>query len=115
MQTAGNLIGVFIEFTSGMQNRHHNFKSALVLFRHNVNRDSASIILNCTGSVLVQCDRDVFTESGKSFINGVVHNLIDKMVQTTGIGTADIHGRALTHRSKTLENGDVRRIVIVGH
>jgi hypothetical protein len=57
----------------------------------------------------------VFAKSGKSLIDGVVYNLIDEMVQTTDIGTADIHGRALTHRGESLENGDVRRIVIVGH
>jgi hypothetical protein len=57
----------------------------------------------------------VFAKSGKSLIDGVVYNLIDEMVQTTDIGTADIHGRALAHRGEPLENDNVRRIVIVGH
>ena len=51
---------------------------------------------------------------GKGFINGVVHDFIDKVVQSPGVGAPDIHGRTLANRCKSLKNGDMRCIVGLG-
>jgi hypothetical protein len=44
---------------------------------------------------------------GKSFIDGIVDNLIDKMVKSTAVGRADIHCRALPDRRQSPQYLDI--------
>ena len=43
---------------------------------------------------------------GQGLVDGVVHNLVDEVVETTLSGRADVHTRALANRLKPFENGD---------
>ncbi len=47
---------------------------------------------------------DFVAVTGQSFIDGIVHHLIDQMVQTIDPGGADIHGRSFSHRRQALKN-----------
>ena len=64
MQTARDLIGVFIELSAGVKHGHNDFKGALVLFRHDIDRNTPAVILYTYRSVRVDDDDDMFTESG---------------------------------------------------
>ena len=44
------------------------------------------------------------TEAGQRFINGVVHDLIDKMVQSPYICGTDIHAGAFANRLKPFQH-----------
>jgi hypothetical protein len=44
--------------------------------------------------------------SGERLVHGVVHDLVDQVVEATLSGRADVHTRALTNRLKSFENGD---------
>jgi hypothetical protein len=52
--------------------------------------------------------------AGESFIDGIVDDFVDKMVQTTLSGRPDIHPRTLADGFETLENLDVLSPVIFG-
>ena len=49
---------------------------------------------------------DSDTGDGLRFVDGVVDHLVDEVVQTSGPGGADVHGRALAHRFQALEDLD---------
>ncbi len=77
MQTAGNLICAFVEFTAGVEYGQHNFKRALVLFLVHVDRNTAAIVHNRDRIVLVDGHVDMGGISSKGFVNGVVNNFIN--------------------------------------
>ena len=49
----------------------------------------------------------------EGFVNGVIDDLIDEVVQTARGGRADVHARALAHRFQSLEDLNFRGVVIV--
>ena len=53
MQAAGDLVGVIVKLTTGVEHRHHHFSGALVLFRVHVDRDASTIINHGDGAVFV--------------------------------------------------------------
>jgi len=59
----------------------------------------------------VKGDGDPGSVAGDRLVHGVVHNLVDEMVESAGTGGADVHAGALANRLETLENGDVLRTV----
>ena len=54
--------------------------------------------------------------TGQRLVDGVVHDLIDQMVQAAGAGGADIHARALAHRFQAFQDLDLGTgaVLVVG-
>ena len=48
------------------------------------NRDTTAIICNGNGIIRIDIYMNLRTKSGQMFINCIVYNLIDQMVQTFG-------------------------------
>ncbi len=111
METSRDLIGLLIEFSAGMEDREHDFKSTLAVLLHPVDRYPPAIVLNHKRTIAVDDDCDPAAVSGKGFINRVVYDLIDQMVQPAGIGAANIHCRALADRGESFEHGYMGCIV----
>ena len=86
MQAAGNLIATAAKFAARMQHRERDLKGALVQFGMLIHRDAAAIVRNGQGIVLVDVDLNVVAESAHGFIDGVVHQLLDQVVQPAHIG-----------------------------
>ena len=112
MQTAGNLVGTFVELTTGVQYGHYNLQSALSLFLVHVHGDTATIVLHGYAIVFVNRYLDVCTISGQCLVDGVVHSLVNEVVQTLLADVADVHGGALAYSFQTLKNLDVGGAVI---
>ena len=74
--------------------------------------DSTSVILNGARAVLIDVDVDLIRKSCHGLIDTVVHDLVHKVVETSGIGTADIHTGSLPYGLKTFQNDDAVRTVI---
>ena len=51
--------------------------------------------------------RDLLGVAGDRLVHGVVHDLVDEVVQAAGAGGADVHAGALADRLEPLEDGDV--------
>ena len=77
------------------------------LFRMFVDRNSAAVVDNRDGIVFVNRDIDFGAIAGKGLVDGVVHNLIHKVVQTTRTRRTDIHAGAHTHSFEALEDLNV--------
>ena len=80
MQSSRNLIRSIVELPAGMKFGEHDFRSRLSLLRHHFSRNTAAIVDNGNGVVDVNNDVDFCTKAGKSFIDGVINYLVDKMV-----------------------------------
>ena len=51
--------------------------------------------------------------TGQRLVDGVVHDLIDQMVQAALAGRADIHARALAHRFQAFQDLDLTGVILV--
>jgi hypothetical protein len=56
-------------------------------------------------------DGDVRSEAGKCFVDGVVYDLIDEVMEATHTGRADVHAGAAADGLETFEDGDVLRVI----
>ncbi len=71
------------------------------------NGDAAAIIGDFSRAVGEEGDRDAVCMAGKRFIDGVVHDLVDHVVQArTVIGVTDIHAGAFADRFEALQDLD---------
>ena len=107
VQAAGNLIALAAEFTASMKDGENDLDRRNFLFRMFVDRNSAAVVDDRDGIVLMNRDIDFGAIAGKGLVDGVVHNLIHKVVQTTRTRRTDIHAGAHTHGFKALEDLNV--------
>ena len=114
VQTAGNLIGSFVELSARVEHCHDYFERRTVLLWMHVDRYSTAVILYDNGVVLTDGHVDMGTVTGQRFVDGVVHCLVNKVVQTLFADVADIHGRTLAYSFQAFENLDVARRIRSG-
>ena len=69
-----------------MQFGHHYFSGRAFLFLYLVNWNSATVVDNRYRTFNVNNDMDLGALSGKRFVNGIVNDLIDKMMQPVYAG-----------------------------
>ena len=62
-----------------------------------VYRNTTSVILYCDGVVLVDGNLDVVAITGERFVDGVVYNFVNQVMESLDTNVADIHGRTLTY------------------
>src|SRR5690606_33063901 len=55
--------------------------------------------------------RDLIAAPGERFVDGVVHDLVDQVVQRPQVGAADVHAGPQAHRLQALER--VNRTLVV--
>ena len=111
MQTTGDLVPAAAELSTGVQNGVHHLECILPR-RVLADRDTATVVDNLDGVVLVDAHEDARGVSGHRFVDGVVDDLVDEMVKAALIGRADVHSRALAHRLEALKDLDARGAVV---
>ena len=113
MEAAGDLVAAAAEFSAGVEHGVHHFQSGPSGLGLDVHRDTTAIIGDGDGISGIDGHGDVPAVACQRFINGVVHDLIDQVVQTADGGRADIHTRALAHRFQTFQNLDLLRTIFL--
>ena len=83
VQTAGNLVSSAAEFTARMQNGKYHFHRRNTGFVVDTDGNTAAVIDNRNGIVGIYGDFDGITITCKSFIHRIVHNFINKVMQTS--------------------------------
>ena len=92
VQSAGYLVGVVVKLAAGMELGHDHLSRRHAFFMVQVSGDAAAIIGDRDRAIAVQDHLDQITMPGQRLINGVVHHLIDHVMQTGAIiGITDIH------------------------
>ena len=69
MQTARHLIGTFVELTAGMEHCENHLKGTLMLLLVHVHGDTAAVVHNGDGVILVDCYFNMSAESGESLVD----------------------------------------------
>ena len=114
VQTAGNLVGVLIEFSAGVQLGHDDLGSGYAFAFVDVGRNAAAVVAHGAGAVRIERDGYLFGIACEGFVDRVIDDLIDHVMQAGAvIGVADIHARPLAHGIETLEHLD-RFCVVIG-
>ncbi len=97
VQTAGNFVGRFVKLAAGVELGHGEFQSGNAGFVF-VHRNAAAVVLDGDGPVLVKSDPDVFGKTGQGFVDRVVDDFSDEVVEAFAVGRADVHAGALSNR-----------------
>src|SRR5438034_740393 len=71
-----------------------------------VRGDAATVVGYRDRIVYMNNDLDRVAEAGQGFVDRIVDDLIDQMMQTDLTGRADIHRRALSDRVAALKHRD---------
>ena len=107
MQTAGDFVGILVEFSARMKLRHDDFSRRHAFFGMNVSWNATTIVGDGARAIGIQRDGDERRMSGQSFVNRIIDDFIDHVVQARAvIRIADIHAGALTHGVKTTQDLD---------
>jgi hypothetical protein len=79
-----------------------------------VNWNAAPVIDTADSTVGKNRDLNEGTVAGKSLIDGVVNDFVDKVVQAALAGGPDVHSGTLSNGLQAFENLDIFGPVIVG-
>ena len=82
VQTAGDLVPAAAELAAGVQHGKDNLKGALSGLLLNIDGDAAAVVGNADDVPRFDDHLDVGAVAGKRLVDGVVHDLVDKMMQT---------------------------------
>lgn len=114
VQTTGNLIGVFVEFTTCVQHGHNHLQGRSFLLGVHGSGDTPAIVLNGDGIVFVNGNFNILAIAGEGFIDRVVDHLINQVVEAfTPISPIYMAGRFRTASSPLQYLDTIRTITIV--
>ena len=111
VQTAARLIGAVIELAARVQGRHDDALRRDALPMH-LDRNAAAVVPHGTGTVLLEDNVNLAAVARKMFIDRIVHDLVNQVIQRLLPDAADVHARTLSDRFETLQHGDAVRIVL---
>jgi len=82
---------------AGVQRGHDDLRGGnfFAVDIHVVDRNAASVVDHGDGIVKVNGDFDLVGVSGERFVNGVVNDFVNEVMQTHFSGRADVHGGRL--------------------
>ena len=81
VQAAGDLVGGVLELAAGVEHGEHDFGGRLAALVH-VHRNAAAVVDDRDRPVDVDGDVDVLAEAGERFVDRVVDDLVDEVVQS---------------------------------
>ena len=115
VQAAGHLVAGILaaELAAGVEDGVNNGDSGQAGIRLDIHGDAAAVIRDLNDVVLEDLDLNVVAVTGQRLVDGVVHDLIDQMVQAALAGRADIHARALAHRFQAFQDLDLTGVILV--
>ena len=103
VQTTGSLIRTFFEFSAKLEDRHHAFQRgnfSIGFFRQlfvPIDWNSSTIIFNGHRPVGIDLNRYRFCETGHGFINRIVYDFVDQMMQASPGRVANVHTRTFAN------------------
>ncbi len=108
MEPARHLVATAVaEFSSGMQHRQHHLGGRTLLLLHDVDGNTTAIVADCAAVVGVYRNCHRVAVAGQCFVDRVVHDLVDEVMESAGTGRTDVHAGSLAHRLQALKNRDV--------
>jgi len=116
VESAGDLVGLVVEFAAGVKDGHDHFGRRLLFFRVHGHRDAATVVEDGHRVVHVDEDLDVLAEAGQGLIDGVVDDFVNQVMEALGAGASDVHRGPFPDRFEAFEDLDAfRRILLFCH
>ena len=110
VQSAAGLVCGIVKLAARMQRRVHNSRCRHALRVH-ADRHASSVIFHCTGAVRLQCDIYGIAGTRQMFVHCVVHNLVNKMIQTLSGHASDVHSGSLPYGFESFQNGNTTLVI----
>ena len=107
VQTAGYGIRLAAEFSAGMEHGHNCFQGGYFSGGVNPHRDTAPVVLDADGFILFNNGGNLITAAGHSFIDAVIDNFVNQMMEPALVGAADVHPGTPPHRLQATENENI--------
>ena len=107
VQPSRNRIRLIIKLTSSMQLRNNNFHRRSFVNRMKIDRHPPTVVANRHRAILINPNINHRTNSRHVLINGIIHNLINKMMKPILISRTNIHARPLSNRLETFQNSNI--------
>ena len=84
VQSAGDFVGGAVELTASVQHGHDDLGSRkpLAIHVHFAGRNAAAVVHHGDGVIDVNGDIDAIRETCQRFVNGVVHDFVNEVVQS---------------------------------
>jgi len=111
VETAGHLVGAFVELAAGVQVGQHELERGDLLLRVHRDGDATAVVLDGQRSVRMDLDLDAPTIAGEGLVDRVVDDFVHAVVQAGLVRIADVHTGALADRLQSLQALDVGRAV----
>ncbi len=101
-----------IEFSSGVNLREDDLERGLAtLFGHASGRDASAVVDDGNTAVGIDLHRDRRRELVDRFVDAVIDDLVDQVMQATSGCVADVHGRPMADALDPFEGLDLRFVV----
>ena len=113
VKAAGNFVGIAVEFPASMEDGHHHFGGGLFLGGVHVDGNAAAIVDDGYGIIFVDGDVDFVAEPGQRFVDGIVDDFPDEMMQAEIAGGTDVHRGTLANGFDAAEDFDGSCVVLV--
>jgi hypothetical protein len=107
VEAPGHFIGFFIKLAARMQPGHHKFKRADFLYRVDINRNAAAVILHPDYIVSFQNYKNFAAEALHGLIDRVIDYLKNQMMQAVYTRSPDIHAGAFADSFQAFENRNI--------
>ena len=117
MQAARDLVVGGVELTASVEHRENDLHGGHGLAVGQglvVDRNAAAVVDDGDGVVDMDGDVDARGIAGERFVDRVVDDLVDQVMQTHFAGRADVHGGAQADRSEAFEDRDIFCGVVPG-
>ncbi len=106
MQAAGDRVSAAPELAARVQHREHDLQGRPLLHRMRAHRDAASVVGHPHATVGQDRHIDPVGHSGQCLVDGVVHDLLDQVVQTPLARGTDVHAGPLAYGVEPVQDGD---------
>ena len=97
-----------------MEGGEHHLDAGDAVLWMDIDGDTAAVVADGDGAVDVDVDLDAGAEVGEVFVDGVVEDLGDAVMEGAFVGAADIHAGLLADGLKTFEFAEFGSVVGVG-
>ncbi len=107
MQAAGDLVGVLVEFSAGVELGHDDLGRRDAFALVDAGRDAAPVVEHRHRTVGVEGHPHLVGVARQRLVNAVVDDLVDHVVEAGAVvGVADVHAGALAHGVEALQDLD---------
>ena len=111
VEAAGDLIAAAAEFSAGVEDCIDHLQGRPAGLGLNVHGNAPAVVGDGDGLPRIDGDRNVLAIPGQGLVNGIVHDLIDQVVQTGDGGGADIHTWPFPDRFQPFQHLDLGSVI----